>query len=262
LVYLFESNGKSMLVKSQVKYIQSLGHKKFREAEGAFVAEGPKLVGELLRSKNVELLHLFAVKEWVEEQLPRESLALKISPVVLQKKELERVSFLATPNEVLAVFKKPSFAPPALEARISLALDDIQDPGNLGTMLRIADWFGLEQIICSEETADVFNPKVVQATMGSIVRVQVLYVDLKQFFSQYRDIPLYATVLDGETLFGFPKTDHGIILIGNESKGINGALHPFIKHRITIPRKGHAESLNAAVAAGIILSHLVPVSAR
>ncbi|HLK31432.1 MAG TPA: TrmH family RNA methyltransferase, partial [Puia sp.] len=159
-----------MLTKSQAKYIQSLSQKKFRDEEHAFVAEGPKIINELLDAGNVELIQLFALKDWES----RKEIAMNI----ISEKELERISFLQTPNEVLGIFKKPVFGKHDFSGKISLMLDGIQDPGNLGTIIRTSDWFGIDNIICSKDSADVFNPKVVQSTMGSIARVQVIYEDI------------------------------------------------------------------------------------
>jgi TrmH family RNA methyltransferase len=170
---------------------------------------------------------------------------------------LQRISALTTPNQVLAVFKKPLFPPPEMQGRINLVLDNIQDPGNMGTIIRIADWFGLQNIICSEDSVDAFNSKVVQSTMGSISRVQVLYTPLKSFFRAHPAIPVYVTALNGTAVFGMNRISEGFIIIGNESKGISEELLQELKcERITIPKKGKAESLNAAVATGIVLSYL------
>jgi TrmH family RNA methyltransferase len=235
-----------MVTKSQVKYIQSLGHKKFRDEEGVFVVEGPKIVEELLSAPHMRLRHLYALKEWKGE-----------GAVEVTASELERLSGLSTPNQVLAVFEKPVFAPPDPGAGVSLVLDGIQDPGNLGTIVRIADWFGIRQVLASPDSADVFNPKAIQSTMGSISRVPVFYTDPGPLIDQFPDLPVYAALLEGKELYGTERIRRGILVIGNESKGIRPALQQRATHRITIPRVGQAESLNAAVATGIILSHLV-----
>jgi TrmH family RNA methyltransferase len=244
-----------MVVKSQVKYIQSLSQKKYRDAEGVFVAEGPKIINELLGAGNVVLQQLFAEEIWVAQH-PQ----LAARTTVVKEGELERFSFLQTPNQVLGIFSKPVFMaptnPPVPSTGWSLALDTIQDPGNMGTIVRCADWFGLQQVICNEGCADVFSPKVVQSTMGSISRVQVIYTDLPSYIQQHAEI-VYAATLHGTPLHQLPAVQQGILLIGNESKGIHDALLAAVKHRITIPRKGQAESLNAAVATGVILSHLL-----
>jgi TrmH family RNA methyltransferase len=247
-----------MLLRSQVKYIQSLQNKKFRDQEGVFIAEGPKLVHELLNASNVFPLQLYATVEWIGDhaaglQKKSESQVVPVKPA-----ELQRLTLLSTPNLVLGVFRKPVFPPLVPEGKLSLALDDIQDPGNMGTLLRIADWFGLTQIICSNSTADVFNPKVVQSSMGSIARVNVYYTELAAFLEKHKAVPVLAALLQGESIYQQRPVEEGIVLIGNESKGISQDLYPFLKKKITIPKRGQAESLNAAVAAAILLSHLVP----
>jgi len=237
-----------MLVKSQVKYIQSLGQKKFRDQEGAFVVEGPKMVKELLAAPNLELLHLVGVSSFRESGIPFTE---------VKEGELERLSSLSTPNQVLAVFRKPVFKTIHFEDKVTLVLDGIQDPGNLGTIVRIADWFGTGQVVCTRDSADVFSPKATQSTMGSISRVQVLYEDPVVLMDRHPDLPVYAAVLEGKSIFQQSRITSGWIVIGNESKGIREQLLQRATHPITIPRIGQAESLNAAVATGIILSHLV-----
>ncbi len=247
-----------MITKFQVKYIQSLGQKKFRDEGAVFVAEGPKIINELLAAQPASLETLYATSQWLQ----RHPAAVKnIQPdklIEIKEQELERISFLQTPNEVLAVFKKPAVSSFHFSNSISLMLDGIQDPGNMGTIIRIADWFGIQNIICSPDCADAYAPKVVQSTMGSIVRVQLLYTDLMELLQKNKQLQLYAATLNGESLNAMQPIKEGVIVIGNESKGIHTALMEACQHRITIPRIGHAESLNAAVAAGIILSHLTP----
>lgn len=246
-----------MIVKSQVKYIQSLGHKKHRDQDDAFIAEGPKLIHELLHAQNVQPVELFAVKDWIALNQSSLKKLTGLQLIEINEQELSRISFLTTPNQVLGIFKKPVFTEIKPEGRVTLLLDNIQDPGNAGTILRIADWFAVKQIICSEESADIFNPKVVQATMGSISRVQVVYTNLLSFIETHRDIPVYATLLDADSIRNYKPIKQGMIIIGNESKGISKDLLKIIDHKITIPKTGEAESLNAAVATGIILSHLL-----
>ncbi len=260
-----------MISKSQVKYIQSLGQKKYRDKDGLFIAEGPKLIKELLQNKNVGFKWLFALNEWIEEN---EKLLGGIEVSAINESELERISQLKTPNEVIAVIKKFDTKEPETKEKISLVLDTIQDPGNLGTIIRIADWFGVTQIICSHDCADVYNPKVIQATMGSIARVSIFYTDLFKWLKQQNQIRIYATVLEGKDVTKMSAMKEGLIIIGNESKGIHEELIQLANERITIPQKarlparagtdgndsvgqGTAESLNAAVAAGIVLSNLV-----
>ncbi|HEX5653620.1 MAG TPA: RNA methyltransferase [Chitinophagaceae bacterium] len=243
-----------MLVKSQVKYIQSLGQKKYRDEAGIFIAEGPKLVSELLVDIPSQVQEVYATSQWIELH---QNLVLP-SLVEITEAELEKISQLNTPNQVLALVRK--FIPPlALEMsnQILLALDTIQDPGNLGTIIRIADWFGIKQLVCSHECADIYNPKVVQASMGSIARVKMIHTDLRAWLSSEDNIKIYAAVLEGTDIRKMEKLAEGVILVGNESKGIREDLLKFANVRITIPRVGRAESLNAAVATGIILSHLV-----
>lgn len=244
-----------MLSKSKLKYIQTLGQKKFRQQEGCFIAEGPKIVAELLLARREYVLEIFAVKEWISEN----SRLIGTTPCQeITEQELERISQLNTPNKVLALLKQfESSGPVIAKGSIVLALDNIQDPGNLGTIIRIADWFGVEQLVCSNDSADIYNPKVVQASMGSIARVKVLYTELADWLETQKDNRIYAALLEGQDITGMEKMNEGIILVGNESKGISPELLDLANMRITIPQKGKAESLNAAVATGIILSHLV-----
>ena len=241
-----------MLSKKEIKDIQSLSQKKFRDALNLFVAEGPKVVGELIGLIPKQIEKVFAVKEWIEANQP---LSQKISAVEISHVELERLSHLQTPNQVIAVLKKlPSEKPDA--SSFTLYLDTIQDPGNFGTIIRIADWFGVKDIVCSPGCADLYNPKVVQSTMASIARVNVYY-DAKGEWLKEQKVPVFAATLNGTSLYKHSKAQKGILVIGNESKGISGAILQYATEKITIPKKGEAESLNAAVATGIILSHLL-----
>ncbi|MBS1656417.1 MAG: RNA methyltransferase, partial [Bacteroidetes bacterium] len=172
--------------------------------------------------------------------------------------DLERISQLQTPNQVLAVISQfPAVKTIFAKGAITLALDTIQDPGNMGTIIRIADWFGVKQIVCSKDSVDIYNPKVVQATMGSIARVKILYTDILDWIREQNGVRLYATALEGRNIMGMEKINEGIIVIGNESRGIQPGILDLANVKVTIPRTGMAESLNAAVATGIILSHLV-----
>ena len=236
--------------KSKTKYIQSLGEKKFREKEGVFVAEGPKIVKELLKAE-FELHEIYALREWLDEnnKFIKSGETFEITEV-----ELKGISFMTTPQSVLALVKMPVTNAFVTNGKIILALDGIQDPGNLGTIIRTADWFGVQHIICSKDCADVYNPKVVQATMGSIARVNVIYTDLYSWLQKEKYSSIYAAVLQGKDLKKI-KIKTGIILIGNESKGIRPEILGLANEKITIPGIGKAESLNAAVATGIILSH-------
>ena len=249
-----------MLSKKMLKYIQSLHLKKFRAAENSFIAEGDKIIKEFLLAKKFELKILCADAFWLNQN---KQLLKGLSPEIIfevNEQSLEQISNLKTPNAVLGVFEQRLFNSPELKNKISLMLDDLQDPGNMGTIIRIADWFGIEQIICSLNSVDCFNPKVVQASMGSINRVNILYMDIHIFLQKNDKIPVYAAVLDGTSIYELPKLNEGIIIIGNESKGIDPNLLSINIHRISIPRIGNAESLNAAVAAGIIVSQITMTS--
>ena len=244
-----------MLVKQKAKYIQTLGQKKFREQEGAFIAEGPKLVKELLEENAAAIIEIYAVKDWIVEN---EKLLAKKDVTEVTDGELEKISQLTTPNKVLAIVRQfDNDGDIDVKGRITLVLDGIQDPGNMGSIIRIADWFGIAQIICSNDSADIYNPKVVQATMGSIARVKIFYTDLEEWLAGQKDIRIYATALEGQDVTGMKKLNEGIIIIGNESRGISEAVLKLTNVKITIPKKGKAESLNAAVAAGIVLGYVV-----
>jgi TrmH family RNA methyltransferase len=241
-----------MITKNQVKYIQSLGQKKWRDAEQVFIAEGPKLVNELLMAENCKIVQVYALKEWIDTS----KTDVEITEVTTD--ELQKISQLTTANQVLAIAKKIEWAgEPVTKGNISLVLDEIQDPGNMGTIIRLADWFGVKNIFCSMDCVDVYNPKVVQASMGSITRVRVEYTDLSAWLKNYNDVRIYATTLNGRDITKMEKITEGIVVIGNESKGISDEILKLSNVHITIPGKGRADSLNAAVATGIILSHLV-----
>ncbi|RYY24456.1 MAG: RNA methyltransferase, partial [Chitinophagaceae bacterium] len=175
---------------------------------------------------------------------------------VIKSSELNRISFLTTPNEVLGVFRKPQ-SRIQKSSRLVLMLDSIQDPGNLGTIIRCADWFGITQIICSPGSADNFSPKVVQSSMTSVVRVEVTYTDLVEYLHRHAGAGVYAAALDGKQVHNLAPVQSGILVIGNESKGISAEVMALATERVTIPKIGEAESLNAAVATGILLSHLI-----
>jgi RNA methyltransferase, TrmH family len=249
---------KTMLAKPDVKYIQSLGQKKFRETEGVFVAEGPKIIEELFNTPGLRPVKIYALSQWFNEATSMRTSLPASDLIEIRESELERISFLSSPNKVLAIFRMPQFQDISIDDKISIALDGIQDPGNLGTIVRIADWFGIRQVVCSPDCADIFNPKTVQSTMGSIGRVKVLYRDLIEFIRSLPELPLYAATLDGDNLYKMNRISAGLILVGNESKGISEKVLSLAERRITIPGSGTAESLNAAVATGIILSHIIP----
>ncbi len=238
-----------MLSKNEVKYIQSLCHKKQRHESRLFIAEGVKLINELIKSK-LAIKKLYATDDWENE------FSCKAELIRITKDELEKISSLQTPNKVLALIEEPKQTILKINKNNwVLALDDIQDPGNMGTLIRIADWFGVKSIVASNNSVDCFNNKVVQSTMGSIARVNVHYLDLPDFL-QSSDLPVFGALLEGESIYNANIPKGGVLLIGNESKGINPNCRQVITNPISIPRIGGAESLNAGVAAGILLSYL------
>ena len=248
-----------MLSKKIVKYIQSLSQKKLRDEENQFIAEGPKVIAEFLSEENFNCTILCATANWLSENKNLLKNILPENIYEIDEASLQKISLLKTPNKVVAVFeKKLQEATPVINKKLSLMLDDIRDPGNMGTIIRIADWFGIENIICSENCVDCYNPKVVQAAMGSLGRVNVLFTSLISFIELNKNISVYATALSGMPVSELKSIKEGIILIGNESKGISEELLNIAAQKITISRYGKAESLNAAVATGITLSHIIP----
>ncbi len=236
-----------MVSKNQIKLITSLQHKKYRQEHQLFLAEGVKVIQELLLSNTV-LEHLF-VTESLFDQV---AVAQK---TLLREEDMKKITALNSPSSCLAIFKIPKDNIIQTNGLI-LALDDIRDPGNLGTIIRLCDWFGLTQLVCSKETVDLYNPKVVQATMGSITRVQVNYVDLNDFITK-SSLPVYGTFMDGVNVYQEKLPSEGILVLGNEANGISTALEKNIKNRIAIPRFGaiqKTESLNVATATAIFLS--------
>lgn len=243
-----------MLSKNKLKYIRSLERKKFRTQYHTFVAEGNKLVADLLPHFSCELL--LAKPCWMATQgdIPASEL------LVADEDDMHKASLLKSPQDVLAVFRQPDWtldeADPAGE--LMLALDGIQDPGNLGTIIRLADWFGIRHIACSVDTADVFNPKTVQATMGALARVKVHYTDLAAYLQRQaeRHIPLYGTFLDGENLYTKTLSATGIVVMGNEGNGIRAEIEPLIDEKLYIPNyppeEETSESLNVAMATAVI----------
>jgi TrmH family RNA methyltransferase len=243
-----------MFSKSTIKYIQSLQHKKFRDEYNVFVAEGPKVVTELLQSNIFSCKAIYAVQDWVDGIDKNTLKSIKTSLDVIKDFELEKIAHYATANKVVGVFgKKLPGEKIFLKDKITLLLDDIQDPGNFGTIIRTADWFGIANIICSTNTVDVYNPKVVQSTMASIGKVNVLYADLKNWIEVHPGVRIFAATLAGRSINDIKPLKEAMIIIGNESKGISNEIMELADEKITIPRVGAAESLNAAVAAGIIL---------
>ena len=238
-----------MISKNQIKFIRQLEQKKFRKRENCFVAEGPKVVGDLM--KRYQPQAIFATRAWLENT----GVGNQVTEIT--DDELHRISFLQNPQQVLAIFPIPSSTVHQPSA-LSLALDGIQDPGNLGTIIRIADWFGIDTIYCSEDTADAYNPKVVQATMGSLAHVHIIYCDLLQLFDTLPpSYPVYGTLLDGNDIYRQTLSQEGIIVMGNEGNGISEAVRQRVTHRLLIPNfhQGEsAESLNVAIATAITCS--------
>lgn len=236
-----------MVSKNQIKLITSLQQKKYRKQEQLFFVEGVKGVQELLDS-NFELHELFTTKS--------DFMAIDTSKVhTITESELRKISFLTTPNSCLAVFRIPK-AISYEQKGLIIALDDVRDPGNLGTIIRLCDWFGVKTLFCSEESVDVYNPKVVQATMGSISRVNVVYGNLEQFLTDAK-LPVFGTFMDGATIYKEKLPTEGIIVMGNEANGISKPIENLVSKRIAIPRFGDlqaTESLNVATATAIILS--------
>lgn len=242
-----------MLSKNKQKYIRSLSQKKYRDEENVFIAEGPKLVEELMEHFQCLLL----VKTSDYSGLFK--LQAETEVIEVNKMELTKVSNLKTPQSVLAVFKKPAqrtINQKEICKSLCLALDAIQDPGNLGTIIRIADWFGIEHIFCSPDTADAFSPKTIQATMGAIGRVKIYYLPLKEFISSLpKDYPVYGTFLNGEDIYRKPLKTAAMVVMGNEGNGISPEIEKLVSDKILIPNfpagRETSESLNVAVATAI-----------
>lgn len=251
--------------KNKIKYIHSLEQKKNRRQENAFIAEGPKTVGDLLL-EGFEPLIIVHTEEW------KSSFALPSSTIVIETsdEDLRKASLLLHPQHVIAIFKQPDLTShtdsflttiksSAQLQELILCLDGIQDPGNLGTIIRTADWFGIKNIVCSHQTADAFSPKVVQATMGSIARVNVHYADIPQFITSLpKATPIYGTLLDGKNFYDEKLSPNGVIIMGNEGNGISEEVRKLVNHKLFIPPypndRKTAESLNVSIATAIICS--------
>ena len=243
-----------MLSKNKIKYIHSLELKKHSKEEATFIAEGNKLVGELLQAFPCQLL--LATREWFQSASPFQAQ----ETIEVTKEELSKASLQKAPQDVLAVFEQPkySFSVETLQDNLCLALDDVQDPGNLGTIIRIADWFGIKNVFCSTGTVDVYNPKTVQATMGAIARVKLHYTDLRELMRKANalNVPIFGTFLDGDNMYSQELANHGIIVMGNEGNGISPNISNYINRRLFIPNypvgSVSSESLNVAVATAVI----------
>ncbi|WGK95545.1 MULTISPECIES: TrmH family RNA methyltransferase [Flavobacterium] len=236
-----------MVSKNQIKLISSLQQKKYRTVHQLFTVEGKKGIQELLDS-TLELEHLYTTQNDFKT-------VAKDKKSIVSDADLKKISALSTPNTCLAVFRIPK-EEKIKESGLLVVLDAIRDPGNLGTIIRLCDWFGIQQLICSKETVDVYNPKVVQATMGSITRVNVNYVNLYDFLSS-TSLPVFGTFMTGRSIYDATLPREGIVVVGNEANGISKELEKIIKNRLTIPHFGSlqkAESLNVATATAIVLS--------
>ncbi|MEM9990604.1 MAG: RNA methyltransferase [Bacteroidota bacterium] len=245
--------------KNKAKYIRSLRQKKFRQKYNKFVAEGAKLALEILQDTSLEIELVLATETWVEKYAPllkrRAKEVIRVKPV-----ELKPLSVLQTPNQVLLVASIPNYAlkQQVVQTDWSLYLDTVQDPGNLGTILRIADWFGIQHIFCSPDTADVFNPKVIQSTMGAFLRTNVLRTSLLALKEQFPELPFVGAMLGANSIYTSPLPRSGILVMGNESKGIGKEQQELLTEKISIPAHTASgmESLNVGVATGIICAEI------
>ena len=232
-----------MISKNQIKNITRLKQKKYRQQEGLFIAEGRKVIKEFLNS-TFKLVDLFTTETFDVDQ-----------EVIISENDLKKISCLTTPNKALAVFKIPEDLNIQSDGLI-LALDSVRDPGNLGTIIRLCDWFGVDQLVCSQETVDCYNPKVVQATMGSLTRVAIHYVDLEDYL-QKADLPVFGAFMEGKDVYKSKMPKAGVLVLGNEANGISKAIEACVTDKISIPRFGAlqaTESLNVATAGAILLS--------
>ena len=236
-----------MLSKSQIKLITSLKQKKYRIQHQLFVVEGKKTINELLNSQ-FQLEHLYTTTSDFEVS--------DVLQTEITANELKKISFLKTPNTALALFKMPKQQELNFEGLV-VALDDVRDPGNLGTIIRLCDWFGIKHLLCSNATVDCFNPKVIQATMGSITRVNIVYDSIEDILKS-QQVPVFGAFMDGENVYQKSLPSKGVIVMGNEANGISTTLEVFVSERITIPQWGSstAESLNVAMATGILLNEI------
>ncbi len=239
-----------MISKNQIKFVKSLQQKKQRDIHQCFVVESTKNVLEILQS-DYEVLHLFATENWLSDYKINSECTLN----EVSEKEMQRISSLKSASEVLAVVKIP-IAQNNIDLKdVNIVLDDIKDPGNLGTIIRVCDWFGVKTIYCSNQSVDVYNPKVIQSTMGSISRIEVIYTDIVDLIRNAgNDVEIYAAVMDGENVNNIKISENSLIVFGNESHGISKEILSLIKEKITIQKIGEAESLNVAVSAAIILN--------
>ena len=239
-----------MISKNQIKFVKSLQKKKFRLESKCFVVESTKNVNEILQS-NYKVQQIYATKSWIETCNIRDNVLIN----QVNQNELQRISSLKTASDVLAVVDIPLEKNDSDFFGINIVLDNVKDPGNLGTIIRICDWFGVKNIYCSQETVDVYNPKVVQSTMGSITRVDVIYTDIRKMIQEVDiNVKVYGAVMDGDDINQIKVNKNSLIVFGNESNGISKEIKDIISERITINKIGEVESLNVASSAAIILN--------
>ena len=247
-----------MLSKNKIKFFNSLKLRKFRKKHNLFIAEGEKLINELLNS---ELKAKYIISVSSKENLNETYKNTEI--LQADYSDIKKISNLVNPPELIGIFNIPgnSFSIDKVRNSLNLFCDEIQNPGNLGTIIRTADWFGIKNLFCSENSADAYAPKVIQATMGAVASVKVFYVNSEDFFSEIAgEMPVFGTFLDGDNIYNSELSDKGIIVIGNEGKGISGKLEKYITKRLYIPsynKEKSSESLNAGVAAGIVCSEFL-----
>jgi len=250
-----------MFSKNKIKFLNSLKKTKYREIHKLFFAEGEKLADELLNS-GIKITNILATKDWIKtNSLKLNGCKAEIDEIA--EVELAKISSLSTPNQVLIIAEQPQYTYhlEEISTKLSLLLDDINDPGNLGTIIRIADWFGIQNIFCSESSVNLFNPKVVQSTMGAICRVKVHYVDIPTLINsvkRYPDFNIYGTFLEGSTIYNEPLDEKGFIIMGSESHGISEKTKSLINKKLFIPNfpigEKSSESLNISVATAIVCS--------
>lgn len=248
-----------MISKNKIKYIRSLEQKKYRTATSSFVAEGCKVVADLLPAFRCKFL--VATSEWLDSNAAviASLCAADTEICTVTDEELRKVSFQEAPQQVLAVFQQPQWTADinrVAQRSLCLALDDVQNPGNLGTIVRLADWFGIEHIFCSLNSVDIFNPKVIQATMGALAHVQVHYVDLPAVLATVCSTPIYGTSLSGDNIYTASLETHGLIIMGNEGKGISQSTQSFVTKQLYVPNypqgRPATQSLNVAIATAIV----------
>lgn len=243
-----------MLSKSQISLLKSLHHKKFRNEHGLFLVEGYRSVNEFINSAyQIEAIYHTAA---IDPNLLKLSRKMNFNEISLT--DVEKISTLKTPQDVIALVKIPQWPvlnENVLQKKFSIVLDGIQDPGNMGTIIRTADWFGIKHIICSDDTVDVYNPKVVQATMGSIAHINVYYTRLEDFLPKIK-LSVFGALLDGENIYKTNFGSEGLVIMGNEGNGIRPGIVKMVQHAVTIPRAGNAESLNVGIATAIFCSEI------